>query len=217
LRGRRGGFSLHDFEVTNKGKVCSSRRSFDPFSLLPLTRLGFFRGLDCQDRDFNFFFFPKVSESIKGVIHNILKKQWRFYSASPNSRTGSGPVLKSPCSETGSDPVSALTELESPSSSDGDELSSTSTISMPTSFGPRIALGSNCNRKGFQTTKFHPNSNGISSNPNPTEFKFKLFKNLKELQIMGKEGEITSPIPSRNAIKSLIETEEKTGDGGEAM
>jgi len=86
---------------------------------------------------------------------------------------------------------------------------------MPASFGPRIALGSNCTRKGFQTTKFHPNSNGIASNPNPTEFKFKLFKNSKGLQITGKGGEIASPIPSRNAVKSLIETK-KTGDGGEA-
>jgi len=34
---------------------------------------------------------------------------------------------------------------------------------------------------------------------------------------MGKGGEITSPIPSRNTIKSLIETEEKTGDGGEVV
>jgi len=78
-------------------------------------------------------------------------------------------------------------------------------------------LGSNCIPKGFQTTKFHPNSNGIASNPNPTEFKFKLFKNQKGLQIMGKEGEIASPIPSRNVVKSLIETKEKTGTGVEAV
>ena len=58
---------------------------------------------------------------------------------------------------------------------------------MPASFGPRIALCSNCTPKSFQTTKFHPNSNGLASNPNPTKFKFKLFKNLKGLQIMGKK------------------------------
>ena len=34
---------------------------------------------------------------------------------------------------------------------------------------------------------------------------------------MGKGGEITSPLPSRNAVKSLIETEEKIGDGGDAV
>jgi len=34
---------------------------------------------------------------------------------------------------------------------------------------------------------------------------------------MGKGGEIASPIPSRNAVKNLIETEEKTGDGGETV
>ena len=34
---------------------------------------------------------------------------------------------------------------------------------------------------------------------------------------MGKGGEIASPIPSRNAVKSLIETEEKTDDGEEAV
>jgi len=33
----------------------------------------------------------------------------------------------------------------------------------------------------------------FSSNPNPTEVESKLFKNLKGLQIMGKEGEIASP------------------------
>ena len=40
-----------------------------------------------------------------------------------------------------------------------------------------------------------------------------LFKNLKGLQIMGKGREIASPTPSRKAVKSLLETEEKTGDG----
>jgi len=34
---------------------------------------------------------------------------------------------------------------------------------------------------------------------------------------MRKGGEIVSPISSRNAVKSLMETEEKTGDGGEAV
>jgi len=38
--------------------------------------------------------------------------------------------------------------------------------------------------------------------------KSKLFKNLNGVQTMGKEGEITSPIPSRNAVKTLMETEE---------
>jgi len=78
-------------------------------------------------------------------------------------------------------------------------------------------LGSYCTPKGFQITKFHPNSNGIASNPNLSEIRFKLFKNLKGLQVMGKGGEITSPIPSRKAVKSLIDTEEKTSDGGDAV
>jgi len=34
---------------------------------------------------------------------------------------------------------------------------------------------------------------------------------------MGKGGEIASFLPSRKAVKSLIETEEKTGDGGDAV
>jgi len=34
---------------------------------------------------------------------------------------------------------------------------------------------------------------------------------------MGKGGEIASPIPSRKAVKSLIDTEEKTRDGGETV
>jgi len=42
-------------------------------------------------------------------------------------------------------------------------------------------------------------------------------KNLKGLQIIGKGGEIACPIPSRNAVHSLIETEEKIGDGGETV
>jgi len=33
----------------------------------------------------------------------------------------------------------------------------------------------------------------------------------------GKEGEITSPIPSRNAVKTLMETEECTGAREENM
>jgi len=44
-----------------------------------------------------------------------------------------------------------------------------------------------------------------------------LFKNPKGLQIMGKGGEIASPLPSRRTIKSLIETEEKTGDVGDSL
>jgi len=136
---------------------------------------------------------------------------------SPTSRIGSGPVPKSSYSETGSDPVSALTVLESPSSSDGDDSSSTSTTSKPASFIPRTTLDPNCTPKGFQITKFHPKSNGISFNPNPTEVKSKLFKKLKGLQIMGKGGEIASPIPSRKAVKSLIDTEEKIGHGGETV
>ena len=44
-----------------------------------------------------------------------------------------------------------------------------------------------------------------------------LFKTLKGLQIMGKGGEIASLIPSRKAVKNLIETDEKTGDGGDAV
>jgi len=135
----------------------------------------------------------------------------------PNSGIGSGPVPKSPCSETCSDPIYALTQSESPSSSDGDESSSTSTTSKSASFGPRTTLDPNCTPKGFQITKFHPNSSGISSNHNPIEVKSKLFKNLKGLQTMGKGGEIASPIPSRNAVKILMETEEKTDDGEEAV
>ena len=34
---------------------------------------------------------------------------------------------------------------------------------------------------------------------------------------MGKGGEIASPIPSRKAVKSLIEKEEKTSDGRDAV
>jgi len=34
---------------------------------------------------------------------------------------------------------------------------------------------------------------------------------------MGKGGEIASPIPSRKAVKSLIETAEKTGDDGDVV
>jgi len=66
----------------------------------------------------------------------------------------------------------------------------------------------NCTPKGFQCTNSHPNSNGISFNPNPTEVISRLFKNLNGVQIMGKEGEIASRIPSRNAAKTLMETEE---------
>jgi len=42
-----------------------------------------------------------------------------------------------------------------------------------------------------------------------------LFRNPKSLQIMGKEGEIASPLPSRMAVKSLIEINDKTGDVGD--
>jgi len=38
-----------------------------------------------------------------------------------------------------------------------------------------------------------------------------LFRNPKGLQIMGKRGEIASPLPSRMAVNSLIEIENKTG------
>jgi len=38
--------------------------------------------------------------------------------------------------------------------------------------------------------------------------KSKLFKNLNGVKIMGKEGEITSLIPSRKAVKTLMDTEE---------
>jgi len=44
-----------------------------------------------------------------------------------------------------------------------------------------------------------------------------LFKYPEGLQIMGKGGEITSPLPSRKAVKSLNETEEKTSDVGDAV
>jgi len=70
---------------------------------------------------------------------------------------------------------------------------------------------------GFQTTKFHPNLNGISFNLDPTELKFTLFKKPKGLQIMGKGGEISSPSPSRMAVNSLIEIEDKTGVVGVSM
>jgi len=97
---------------------------------------------------------------------------------------------------------------ESPSSSDGDNSSSTSTTSSPASLVLRTALDLNCTPKSFQITNFQLKSYGILFNPNPTVVKSKLFKNLKGLQIMGKEGEIASPIPSRNAVKILMETEE---------
>jgi len=73
-------------------------------------------------------------------------------------------------------------------------------------------LGSDYTTTGFQTTKSYPNSNGISFNPNPTELKFMLFRNLKGLQIMGKRGGISSPLPSRMAVNSLIEIEDQTAD-----
>ena len=34
---------------------------------------------------------------------------------------------------------------------------------------------------------------------------------------MGKGGEITSPLPSRKAVKSLIETDDRTGDVGDSV
>ena len=34
---------------------------------------------------------------------------------------------------------------------------------------------------------------------------------------MGKGGEIASPLPSRKTVKSLIEMEKKTGDGGDTV
>jgi len=44
-----------------------------------------------------------------------------------------------------------------------------------------------------------------------------LFRNPKGLQIMCKGGEIASPLPSRKAVKRLIETEDRTDDVGDSM
>jgi len=52
---------------------------------------------------------------------------------------------------------------------------------------------------GFQTTKTHPNSNGISFNPSPTELKFTHFKKPKVFEIIGKGGKDSNPIPPKNA------------------
>jgi len=41
-----------------------------------------------------------------------------------------------------------------------------------------------------------------------------LFRKPNGLQIMGKEDEISSPLPSRIAVNSLIEIEDKTGVAG---
>ena len=44
-----------------------------------------------------------------------------------------------------------------------------------------------------------------------------LFRNPKGLQIIGKGGEIASPLPSRMTVKSLIEIEDKTDDVGDSV
>jgi len=44
-----------------------------------------------------------------------------------------------------------------------------------------------------------------------------LFRNPKALKIMAKGGEISSPLPSRMTVKSLIEIEDKTDDVGDSV
>jgi len=98
----------------------------------------------------------------------------------------------------------------------GSYLVSTTTISQPvtctTSESP-----SDISRLGSTKTKSHPNLDGTAFNPKPIELKFRLIKNPKGFEIMGKEGKDSNPIPPRNAGKAAAEMGRAEAAVGDAM
>jgi len=82
---------------------------------------------------------------------------------------------------------------------------------------PKTPFGPDCSKIGSNKTKSHPNSDGTSFNPKPTELKFKLFKNSKGFVIMGKGGKDPNLLPLTNVGKTTAETSRAEVAGGDPM